>query len=140
MLRATGIGENAGRAMGVGRLVSALARPAVMACFMLLLMRGVIYGCAPMASALMAAGLAAGESAAALVLGCLLGMIRIPFAGISLLPAVSCAAVLAAELAFSALPRLKNSAPETRICGIAGFSVLIPALIERSSCIPCEKK
>lgn len=130
MLRVLGWGENLGGRMRVRWLVDRLLRPAMLAGLMFLLMRAELFdNCAPFAAALMAAGLAAGENAAALVLGCLLGMIRLPLSQIPVLPGICCAGVLAGELLFSAVPVLRKSAAETRVCAAAGFAVLIPALV-----------
>ncbi|MBQ8507001.1 MAG: SpoIIE family protein phosphatase [Clostridia bacterium] len=131
MLRVLRWEENLGNLAGVRNFTRRLARPLLLVGMMFLLMRAeILFGCAPLAAALMAAGLAAGESPAALVAGCLLGMFRLPLTSISVLPAISCAAVLGGEILFSAIPRLKNAAPESRVCGIAGFAVLIPALVK----------
>ena len=64
-----------------------------------------------------------------LALGGLVGMLRLPLAGISVLPAISCALVLGGEIAYGWIPGLKHAAPETRVCGTAGFAVLVPALV-----------
>lgn len=134
MLRVLQIQENAGGASilaGLGTRARGLLRPMLLAGFMFLLMRAeLLYGCAPLAAALLAAGLAAGESPAALVLGCLLGALRIPLNAISLLPAACCAAVLLGEVLLSLLPAARRAAPETRVCALAGFSVLLPALFK----------
>ena len=130
MLRVLGWGENIGGRMRVQIIADKLLRPMMLVGLMFLLMRAELFGhCAPFGAALMAAGLAAGESAAALVLGCLLGMLRLPLNQLPILPGVCCAAVLAGELVFSTVPALKKAAPETRVCAVAGFAVLIPALI-----------
>lgn len=83
----------------------------------------------PLAAALMAGGLAAGGNPAPLVLGCLLGMLRIPLSKVSLLPAVSCVLVLAGELISAFLPLKKRPSAETRCAFTAGICVLLPALI-----------
>lgn len=144
MLRVLGIRENmggaaafdAGLAAQLGLAVRRLARPFVLMLLMLALMRAeLLFGCAPMAAALLAAGLAAGESPAALVLGCLLGMLRLPLTSLSPLPAACCAAVLLGELLLSLLPKTGRVAPETRICALAGFAVLIPALVKAGGAV-----
>ena len=84
----------------------------------------------PLAAALMAGGLAAGQNPAALVLGCLLGMLRIPLANVSLLPAVSCMLALAAELMLSFLPLRKRPSAETKCALTAGICMLLPALFK----------
>jgi len=89
----------------------------------------------PLAAALMAAGLAAGENPAALVVGCLLGMLRVPLSDISLLNAVSCVLVLAAELALSFLPLKKRASAETKCALIAGVCVLLPALVKANGAL-----
>ena len=105
-------------------------RPAALAAMMFLLMHaGLLMGLSPMAPALLAAGLAANESAGALVAGCLLGMLRLPLREIPLLPVISCAMVLAAELLLPLLPPVRRWAAETRISLAAGFAVLLPALV-----------
>ena len=130
MLRMLGMGEKLGGRMSAQMIVDRLLRPGMLIGLMFLLMRAELFGhCAPFGAALMAAGLAAGENAAALVLGCLLGMLRLPLNQIPILPGVCCAAVLAGELIFSGIPVLKKAAPETRVCAVAGFAMLVPALI-----------
>ena len=84
---------------------------------------------APLAAALMAAGLASGESAAALVSGGLLGALRLPLTDSVLLPAICCAAVLAGELICSLIPALRRGAEETRASLVAGLGVLLPSLV-----------
>ena len=130
MLRVLGWEANGGALAGLRVLAARLLRPLVLLCGMFVLMRAeMLMDCAPFAAAWMAAGLAAGESAAALVLGCLLGMLHLPLTEISILPAVSCALVLGGELLCMSLPRLKQAAPESRVCALAGFAVLLPGVI-----------
>lgn len=90
---------------------------------------GLLLRASPMATAMMAAGLAAGQSAAALTAGCLLGMFRLPLSDIPLLPAISCALVMAAELALGLLPRLPAMTGETRASAVAGLCALLPPMI-----------
>ena len=129
MLRALGWGEQRGGRMRVRMLADRLLRPLLLTGLMFMLTRAEFFDhCAPFGAALMAAGLAAGQNAAALVLGCLLGMLRLPLSQVPILPGVCCAAVLAGELLVSAVPLLRRIAPETRVCAVAGFAVLIPSL------------
>lgn len=110
----------------VGRLL----KPVCLAAAMFFCMRAeILLRASPLAAALMSAGLAAGESAAALVAGCLLGMLRIPLSEVSLLPAVSCVLALAAELVLSFLPLKKRPAAETKCALFAGLCVLLPTLV-----------
>lgn len=130
--------EKMDRLSGMENALRRVLRPLLMAGIMLLLMRAeLLSGAAPLAAALMAAGLAAGENPAALVLGCLAGMLRLPITEMNVLPAVSCAAVLAGELIVGCVPRLKKIAPESRVCALAGFGVLIP-LLARAGGEPTE--
>ena len=104
-------------------------RPVMAAGIMFLLMHGqIIPDFAPFAAAFFAAGLVCGESPAALVLGCLLGMLRLPLREISLVPAVGCAGVLAGEILFGIVPKLQDVTGETRASLTAGFGLLLPAL------------
>ena len=105
-------------------------RPVAMTAMMFLMMRAeLMLRASPMAAALMAAGLAAGESPAALVAGCLLGMLRLPLREAAVLPAVSCAAVMGVELLLPLLLRARSWARETRASMTAGLAVLLPALL-----------
>ena len=105
-------------------------RPLGSAIIMFLLMHAqVIDDFAPFAAAFFASGLAAGASPAALVFGCLAGMIRLPLREISLISTVGCAGVLAAEILFGVVPALMRVAAETRCSLTAGFGLLLPALV-----------
>ena len=107
-----------------------LFKPALLAATMFFCMHvELLLRSSPLAAALMAAGLAAGENAAALVTGCLLGMLRLPLNEVSLLPAVSCVLALAAELVLSFLPLKKQPAPEMKCTLNAGLCVLLPTLV-----------
>lgn len=129
MLRVLGWGEKVDGRLRLRMMADRLLRPLMLMGLMCLLMRAELFDrCAPFGAALMAAGLAAGESPAALVLGCLLGMLRLPLSQLPILPGLCCAAVLAGEILFSSVSFLRGIAPETRVCGMAGFAVLIPAL------------
>lgn len=122
--------ERMDRFSGLAAAARGLLRPLLLAGMMFLLMRAeLLPGAAPLAAALMAAGLAAGESPAALVLGCLAGMVRLPLTAMDALPAISCAAVLTGELVVGCVPRLRACAPESRVCALAGFAVLAPMLV-----------
>ena len=113
------------RTLGKGAL-----RPALMMASMFLMMRFELpMQLSPLAAALMAAGLASGESAAALVAGGLLGALRLPLTDAALLPAICCAAVLAGELICLLIPALKRGAEETRVSLVAGLGVLLPSLV-----------
>ena len=113
------------RTLGKGAL-----RPALMMAAMFLMMRFELpMQLSPLAAALMAAGLASGESAAALVAGGLLGALRLPLTDAALLPAICCAAVLAGELICLLIPALKRGAEETRVSLVAGLGVLLPSLV-----------
>jgi len=110
-------------------LLRRCARPVMAAGIMFLLMRGqIVPDFAPFAAAFFAAGLVSGESPAALVMGCLLGMLRLPLREISLVPAVGCAGVLAGEILFGVIPKLRAVPGETRASLTAGFGLLLPAL------------
>ena len=96
---------------------------------MFLLMRAeIIPGFTPFAAAFFAAALTAGENPAALVLGTLTGMLRLPLRDISLISAVGCAGVLAGEILISVLPVQDKLSRDSRASLTAGFGVLIPAL------------
>ena len=123
--RRVGAGE---RLRTLGRLA---LRPAALGTLMFLMMRAeLLLRASPMAVALMAAALAAGESAGALVAGCLIGMLRLPLTQIPLLPALSCASVLAAELSLELLPMARRWQPDSRASLTAGLATLLPALID----------
>lgn len=112
-------------------LAKRAARPVLMLAMMFLLMWAELpMRASPLAPALLAAALAAGENGLMPVLGCLLGTLRIPLTEISLLPATACAIVLVMELLASLLPFLKKTGDETRISLSAGLAVLIPALVD----------
>ena len=111
-------------------LLRRIMRPAAITAAMLLMMRAeLLMRASPMAAALMAAALSAGESPGALVAGCLLGMFRLPVSRIALLPAVSCLLVLAQELLCGLLPFRPRWAPENRASLSAGLAVLLPAIV-----------
>lgn len=87
---------------------------------------------APMAIAMMAAGLNANQSATALAAGCLLGMLRLPISDISLLPAIGCTLALGMELILSLLPRLPRRlqfTDETHVSAVAGLCALLPTML-----------
>ena len=129
MLRALRWQENNGKLDGLLYFARRCVRPAAMTAGLFLLMRAeLIADFAPFAPAFFAAALAAGESAAALVLGCLLGMLRLPLQDMTMISAVGCAGVLAGEILFSLVHRLHGISPETRASLNAGFGVLLPAL------------
>ena len=122
------------RDMGLGEtlvsLIQRAAGPAALTGVMFLMMRfELMLRASPLAAALMAAGLSAGRSPGALAAGCLLGMLRLPPGNIPLLPAVSCALVLASELMFSLLPSAKKWNAETRVSLVSGLCVLLPGLV-----------
>ena len=130
MLRALQWEKGAAAAARLRALARRALRPVAMAGMMVLLMRAeLMLRASPMAAALMAAGLAAGESPAAMVAGCLLGMLRLPLRESALLPALSCAAVMGAELLLPLLPWRRRWARETRVSLTAGLAVLLPALL-----------
>lgn len=83
----------------------------------------------PMATALMAAGIAAGENPAFLAAGCLLGMLRIPLSQAALLPAIGCVLVLVTELLLSFLHPKKRMQGDAKYALIAGICVLLPTLL-----------
>ena len=122
------------RHASVGARLHALGRsalrPAALGALMFLAMRAeLLLRASPLAVALMAAGMAAGESAGALVAGCLLGMLRLPLTQIPLLPALSCASVLAAELSLELLPPARRWQSDSRASLTAGIAALLPSLI-----------
>lgn len=119
------------------RLQSAL-RPAVLAAALFLLMRFELMGGVPLAAALTAAGLAAGESVAALTAGCIFGALRFPLNKIAIIPAIGCALTLSAELVCSLLPDKRRPAPETRCSLAAGLGGLLPGLIHANGALPAS--
>ena len=130
MLRALQWEKGAAAAERLRVLARRALRPAAVAGMMFLLMRAeLMLRASPMAAALFAAGLAAGESPAAMVAGCLLGMLRLPLRDAAVLPAVSCAVAMGVELLLSLLPGQRRWARETRVSLTAGLAVLLPALI-----------
>lgn len=132
MLRALHWEKSTGVAARLTALAQRAWRPATLMALMFLCMRAeLLLRASPLAAALMAAGVASGESAAALVAGCLLGMLRLPVQEISLLPAVSCAILLCAELLLGLLPL--RLLPQTRVSLLAGFSALLPPLVQARS-------
>ena len=115
---------------GLQALVRRAVRPTALMGAMFLLMRAeLLMRIAPLAAALLAAGLAAGENPAVLVAGCLLGALRLPLGDSALLSAICCAAVLAGELLCSLIPAAKRGAPETRASLVAGLGVLLVSLV-----------
>lgn len=115
---------------GLQALVRRAVRPTALMGAMFLLMRAeLLMRIAPLAAALLAAGLATGENPAVLVAGCLLGALRLPLGDSALLSAICCAAVLAGELLCSLIPAAKRGAPETRASLVAGLGVLLVSLV-----------
>lgn len=130
MLRVLQWEKDMGAMERIGGLLRRILRPALLLSAMFLLMRAELFmRASPLAPALLAAGLAAGESVGALVAGCLLGMLRLPLSEISLLPAVSCVLVLAAELLFAFLPLARKWSAESRVSMVSGLAVLLPAML-----------
>ena len=130
MLRTLSYERQTGVATRLRALGRAAMRPAALGALMVLMMRAeLLLRASPLAVALMAAALTCGESAAALVAGCLIGMLRLPLTQIPLLPALSCAGVLAAELSLELLPPARGWQPDSRASLMAGLSALLPALI-----------
>ena len=130
MLRAAQWQARIGKTDRLRRCLWRCVRPMGSALIMFLLMHAqVIEDFAPFAAAYFASGLASGASPAALVLGCLAGMIRLPLREISLISTVGCAGVLAAEIVFGVIPRLTKVPAETRCSLTAGFGLLLPALV-----------
>lgn len=117
------------------RRLQAALHPGALAAALFLLMRFELMGTAPLASALTAAGLAAGESAAMLSAGCILGVLRFPLNEIAIIPAIGCALALSAELACSLLPDRCRPASETRCSLGAGLGVLLPSLIHANGAL-----
>lgn len=104
-------------------------RPLALAGAMFLTMRAeILPGMPPLALALMAAGLAAGERAGALVAGVLLGMPRLPLRDISIVAAAGCALLLGMELAAPYIPPLRRMSRDARASAFAGFAALLPGL------------
>ena len=128
MLRTLSYERHAGASLrALGR---AALRPAALAAMMFLAMRAeLLLRASPLAVALMAGALAAGESAGALVAGCLVGMLRLPLTDIPLLPALSCASILAAELTLELLPPARRWQADTRAALTAGLAALFPPMI-----------
>ena len=110
MLRTVSYERHVNAGVRVRALGRAVLRPAALGVLMFLAMRAeLLLRASPLAVALMAAGMAAGESAGALVAGCLVGMLRLPLTDIPLLPALSCAGVLAMELTLELLPPARRA-------------------------------
>ena len=111
--------------------LGALLRPCCLAAAMFLLMRAeILMRASPLAAALMAAALAAGENPAACVLGCLLGMLRLPLYTVPLLNAFSCVILLMMQLG-AALWTPKNFAPgEACVSFAAGTAAMLPAMVQ----------
>ena len=129
MMRTERLWANGAIFMRASALWARLRRPLLMAGMLFLMMHAsLIPGHAPLAAALFAAALAAGENLGALAAGCILGALRIPVRGSALLPAIACACILAGELLFSTLRALKKTQAQLRISILAGFGVLLPAL------------
>ena len=130
MLRTLSVERNAGIGMRLQALGRSVLRPAALGALMFLAMRAeLLLRASPLAVALMAAALAAGESAGALVAGCLVGMLRLPLTQIPLLPALSCAGVLAVELSLELLPAARRWQPDSRAALTAGLAALLPPMI-----------
>ena len=130
MLRTLSYERHAGASLRLRALGRAALRPAALAAMMFLAMRAeLLLRASPLAVALMAAALAAGESAGALVAGCLFGMLRLPLTDIPLLPALSCAGVLAVELTLELLPPARRWHADTRASLTAGLAALFPPMI-----------
>ena len=130
MLRTLSYERHAGAAARLRALGRAALRPAALGALMFLAMRAeLLLRASPLAVALMAAALAAGEGAGALVVGCLVGMLRLPLTQIPLLPTLSCAGVLAVELSLDLLPAARRWQPDSRASLTAGLAALLPALI-----------
>ena len=130
MMRTERLWANGAIFMRASALWARLRRPLLMAGMLFLMMHAsLIPGHAPLAAALFAAALAANENLGALAAGCILGALRIPVRGSALLPAIACACILAGELLFSTLRALKKTQVQLRISILAGFGVLLPALV-----------
>ena len=130
MLRTVSYERRVGASARLRAIVRPALRPATLGVLMFLAMRTeLLLRASPLAVALMAAGLTAGESAGALAMGCLAGMLRLPLSHAPLLPALSCAGVLGAELALELIPAAKRVQPDSRASLIAGLAALLPALI-----------
>jgi len=130
MLRALSRQDKIGRLDWLGSFARRSLRPLCLAAITFVLMHCEPAGdCAPLAVAFFAAGLASGESAAALVIGCLAGMLRLPLREINMVSAIACAGVLAGEMVFSMVERLRACSGETRASLNAGLGVLLPALV-----------
>jgi len=116
--------------------LQALIRPAAAAAAMFFMMHAqLLMNASPLAAALMAAGLAAGESPGALVLGCLAGMIRLPVSQSALLPAVSCTLALAQHLLFGLHPFRFLRDSQTRASLSAGLAVLLPGMAHANAAL-----
>ena len=118
------------RPASVWKNMEQLLRPCALTAIMFLLMRAQpIARLSPLAPALMAAVLCANDSAGACVLGCVLGMIRLPLGTALLMPAVSCALALGIHLLFSLIPAEKLPGEASRASLAAGISALLPPMI-----------
>ena len=99
--------------------------PLAIAAIMFLLTRAeILMRASPLAVAGLCAVAVSGRSAAAAVAGCLLGALRLPLSGISLLPVIACAMALGVEFVLSLIPMAGKIDAETRASAVAGFACL----------------
>ncbi len=104
--------------------------PLAIAAIMFLLTRAeILMRASPLAVAGLCAVAVSGRSAAAAVAGCLLGALRLPLSGISLLPVIACAMALGVEFVLSLIPMAGKIDAETRASAVAGFACLLPAVV-----------
>lgn len=116
--------------ISLSNLLRRILRTLIMAASMFFMMRAeLLLRTSPLAAALMSAALTAGQSPAALVLGCLSGAFRLPLSQTALLPIISCALVLIQALLLELPPFRRRFQPEN-ICSLsAGIAVLLPAMV-----------
>lgn len=97
-------------------------------CMFLLMHADALGGVYPFAPAFLAAALSLAWHPAALCLGCMAGMLRLPLHTSVLIPAIACALTLLGELALS-FTRKGSKNGETRCALLSGVSVLLPSLL-----------
>lgn len=120
--------EKEGALPGLLRLGRWMRPCAVFAAMFLLVRAPLMMQASPLAAAMMAAAPAAGDSAAACVLGCLLGMLRLPLYASALLPAFSCVLVLLGMLICSLLHR-DFARGDACVSFTAGAAAMLPAMV-----------
>ena len=112
------------------RLAMRCVEPMVIAAIMFLLTRAeILLRASPLAVAGLCAVAVSGRSAAAAVVGCMLGAFRLPLSDVSLMPVIGCALALGGEFVLSLIPAAEKIEAETRVSAVAGFACLLPAVV-----------